>query len=109
MKVTKFKFKEEPDKPTSFKFNNIGDKIQGKFVKYAENKRFKNVYYLILNNNEGSFIISCPKNLQWKMQQLVDNNKVDNDTTLIIEYVENQQVAKYSNPKKIFNIYKVEE
>lgn len=108
MKIKKFKFKEDI-KPTPYKFNNIGDKIRGEFQVLGDNKRFNGVKYIIMTCKGTDYIISCPRDLKYKMETLVNNNKISKGSEIIIEYAEDQVINKYKNPKKIFDIFKVEE
>ena len=105
MKIKKFKFKSD-DKPTPVKFNSIGDSFTGEYRYFGENKRFKDVWYIIMEKEGTSYIISCPTDLKNKFKLLVKTNKIGSGDKLKIEYVEDRK-TKYTNNKKIFDISKV--
>ena len=87
-----------------FKFNEIGEYINGKLLKYAENKKYKDNYYIILENDNNKFIINCTTDLNNKLKKELEDGTISIGSILCIKFVDTIPV-KSKKPLNVFDVF----
>ena len=109
-KWTRFESKNnDSNKLKRFKFDEFSS-INGYFKCYKQNSKYKTTWFVILENDEGNWIINCPTHLKKLMDDLMssEDTLLCEGDKILIKYCEDKYVGK-PKPMKVFEVYTAQE
>lgn len=105
MSWKKLEFNNNSSELKQFKFEEVDDCIQGEFILFKENGRYKSNYFIILENNNGRWIINCSADLQRQFLQYTEKEMINEHDTVLIRYTGNKHIPGKPKSMKMFSVF----
>lgn len=99
---------KKTDELKRFVFTEKEMSIKGHYKCFKENSRFPGNYFIILENDDGRFIINCPTNLKSQMLELTSESLLCEGDLILIRYYADKYMGKGKKPMKVFKIFTAE-